>query len=112
MFVLKISGAFDAAHKLNMVFPEGHPCTKLHGHTWKVEVSVFEPAEMIDFGILKAGLREVLGELDHSYLNDKFEVPTCEEISVWIYNRLIVKYDVKSVEVSEGENTSATYTPQ
>lgn len=112
MFFLKVKDKFDAAHKLDMIFPEGHQCAQLHGHTWEVKLSVIERDDMIDFGVLKKDLGKITKNLDHSFLNDNFREPTCEEIAKWIYNKAVeLSYEVATVTVSEGSNTSATYMP-
>lgn len=59
---------FDAGHAL----PEIEKCKVPHGHTYSVEVSVIgEPDEkgmVIDFGILKKALKEVLNYYDHHFI--------------------------------------------
>lgn len=112
MLFLKVKDKFDAAHRLDMIFPEGHPCSQLHGHTWEVELTVTEKECMIDFGVLKKDLRSITQNLDHSFLNDNFKEPTCEKIAKWIYDKARdLSYEVAAVTVSEGSNTSATYMP-
>ena len=92
MYRLRIESHFDAAHKL--IGYEGK-CSKLHGHTWKVEVFVIgeklnDIGILADFKILKDELKNVTEKLDHSFLNDFKEIgnPTAENISKYIFKNL------------------------
>jgi len=83
---------FDAAH--NLINYKGK-CEALHGHTYRLEVTVcgtpneLENGLLMDFGDLKDLVnKEVLSKLDHSYLNDHFEQPSTELISLWILETL------------------------
>jgi 6-pyruvoyltetrahydropterin/6-carboxytetrahydropterin synthase len=82
--------SFDAAHYLTRYHGK---CEKLHGHTYKLQVSVEGAVGsnglVIDFLILKKIVREqVLDHLDHANLNEILENPTAENIVVWIWERL------------------------
>ena len=76
---------FDAAHKL--VYYVGD-CSRLHGHTWFLDVEVEGPVDsggfVMDFVELKKLVNEkVIARIDHNYLNDLFGegfVPTCENL--------------------------------
>ncbi|MFO7883038.1 MAG: 6-carboxytetrahydropterin synthase QueD [Kosmotogaceae bacterium] len=90
MFYVTKEFTFDAAHKL--VSYHGK-CENLHGHTYKLRVTVCgEPDEegmVIDFNELKKIVKEkVLSILDHSYINEYINQPSAENISKWIYDRL------------------------
>lgn len=81
---------FSAAHKL--INYKGQ-CANLHGHTYKLQVSVSgkikDSGVIIDFGKLKSIVNDhVLKKLDHSYLNDIISQPTAENIVRWIFNNL------------------------
>jgi len=63
---------FSAAHFL--IFPDGS-AERLHGHNWKVEVTVESPTLdergiAVDFRILKTSLHDLLSRFDHRYLNE------------------------------------------
>src|SRR5512140_1722164 len=82
---------FEAAHRLPNV-PAGHKCSRLHGHSFHLEVYVSgEPQEqsgwIVDFGQIKAVVRPILEQLDHYYLNEipGLENPTSENLSRWIW---------------------------
>lgn len=85
---------FEAAHRLPNV-PEGHKCSRLHGHSFKVVVSVAGPVDpdlgwVMDFGDVKTAFKPLEDQLDHRYLNevDGLENPTSENLARWIWDRL------------------------
>ena len=72
MYTLTVKSDFAAAHRLREY--DGN-CERLHGHNWLVEVSIssetLDPNGIaVDFRVIKGALHEVLGTLDHAYLND------------------------------------------
>ncbi len=85
---------FEAAHRLPHV-PEGHKCSRLHGHSFRVEVQVGGAVEpdtgwVMDFADLTTAFQPLHDQLDHRYLNDVpgLENPTSEHIARWIWDRL------------------------
>ena len=85
---------FDAAHHLTGV-QEDHPCGKLHGHTYTVEVEVrgtkdLKTGWVIDYSEIKEAVKPLVNQLDHSYLNDieDLKFTTAEELSVWFWERV------------------------
>jgi 6-pyruvoyltetrahydropterin/6-carboxytetrahydropterin synthase len=93
---MKISQAFrfEAAHRLPNV-PTTHPCSRLHGHSYRIEVHLEGPVDqntgfVADFFDVERGFADILGALDHRCLNDVegLENPTAENIAVWIWDRL------------------------
>ena len=120
MYELKIVTHFAAAHHLTMV---GEKCENLHGHNWKIEVYVTgkeldEAGVLIDFGIIKKHVAEIMSLLDHKYLNDleffKSNQPSSENIAALIARELQKRIDNSAVSVSrvaawESENACATY---
>lgn len=79
----RIRFRFEAAQSLPQL-PEGHPCRRIHGHSYQVEVG----ASGLDG--LEAQLEALYGELDHQYLNDieGLEHATCERICRWMWEWL------------------------
>ena len=77
---LGVTDHIDCAHLL-----PGHPkCGQLHGHTYRVELTVEGEARagmLLDFAELKAQLRDVLARYDHRHWNDFIDYPTVENIS-------------------------------
>jgi 6-pyruvoyltetrahydropterin/6-carboxytetrahydropterin synthase len=98
-------------------------CEGLHGHNWKIEVSVTsrqlgKEGVALDFGILKQEVAKVLTSLDHTFLNDlpyfSKKEPSSENIARYIFDRLkpgIKRHAVtlKKVTAWESETASATY---
>lgn len=120
MYKIKIISNFSAAHSLRGYKGK---CESLHGHNWKVEVSVSSDklnslGMVIDFHELKKITNQVLEELDHKHLNDleyfKKANPSSEEIAHYIFSKLkeliaMQKCKLEEVLVWETENSSAGY---
>lgn len=84
---------FEAAHRLPNL-PASHKCSRLHGHSFRVELHLrgpLTPVEnwVIDFADVKAAFQPIYDQLDHHYLNDiaGLENPTSEQISVWLWQQ-------------------------
>ena len=107
---------FEAAHRLPNLPPE-HKCSRLHGHSFIVELHVEGPVNpeagwVIDFGEIKRIFKPYYNMLDHRYLNeiDGLENPTSENIASWIWDR--VKPDLpilSAVVVKETCTTGCVY---
>ena len=120
MYELKVVTKFAAAHQLTMV---GAKCENMHGHNWKVEVCVTgekvdKGGVVIDFGVIKKHVREIMSQLDHKYLNEleffQQSPPSSENIASFVANELQQRIDHPSVKVSrvtawESDDASATY---
>lgn len=85
---------FEAAHTLPKVPPD-HQCARMHGHSYKVEISVHGPVDsasgwLMDHGEISNLVKPVIAELDHRYLNDipGLENPTFEQLAVWLWGRI------------------------
>ena len=93
----------DSAHFLPNV-PEGHKCGNIHGHTYRVKLGVAGPVDphtgfVIDFGDLKAAVKPLIDQLDHSFLNDTLDNPTCENLAEYLWSR--IDLELSFVEVWE-----------
>lgn len=85
---------FDAAHRLPDA-GEGHRCTELHGHSFRIEIHIdgeVDPRHgwVMDFTDMDEAFGPLLERLDHKYLNDVEGLtnPTSENIAVWIWEHL------------------------
>src|SRR3954471_17351314 len=85
---------FEAAHAFGHK-PAGHENTRVHGHSFRVEVALTgepDPATgcVVDFEILTAALNAVRDKLDHHFLNDLpgLGIPSLENIARWIAEQL------------------------
>ena len=120
MYELKVVTKFAAAHQLTMV---GEKCENMHGHNWKIEVYVRgEKTDgagvLMDFGIVKKHVREIMALLDHKYLNelDFFQnsQPSSENIAYFVATALQKRIDSPTASVSkvtawESDDAGATY---
>ncbi|RKO67202.1 6-carboxytetrahydropterin synthase QueD [Desulfofundulus salinus] len=121
MYRLTVIKRFAAAHRL--VNYQGQ-CARLHGHTWTVEVSVGGEkldscGMLIDFRALKELVGKIVGELDHSYLNDLHPFnelnfnPTAENLARHIFYKLksLLPPDLtmSEVRVWESPDVCASY---
>ncbi len=107
---------FSASHQL-VGLPPDHPCARLHGHNYQVEVILaaasLDPRGFVeDYGNL-TDVKEILATLDHRHLNDLLDVsPTAENLAHWLYDRILPQHGkLVAVRVSETPKTWAEYYP-
>jgi 6-pyruvoyltetrahydropterin/6-carboxytetrahydropterin synthase len=86
---------FSAAHQLTGV-PEDHPCARLHGHNYVVEIEVrgdISPrngfCNGLDFYDLDKAMKPLVELLDHRFINDTIDNPTAERIAQWFLRKLL-----------------------
>lgn len=120
MYEVSISKSFSAAHLLREI---GGKCEELHGHNFKVEVTVGAEALnsegiLIDFRLVKKWLKAILDRMDHQHLNDlpffARENPSSENLAHYIFQEMkgsVQASGVKvlKVKVWESENAAVTY---
>jgi 6-pyruvoyltetrahydropterin/6-carboxytetrahydropterin synthase len=123
LFESSVEIPFSAAHQIR-----GHPgqCARLHGHNYRAIVTIAGGqldalGMVIDFGELKQLCAQVIGTLDHCYLNEVpafAEVnPTAEAIARHVYravaSALTQKSDIRlavaRVTIYESDRSYATY---
>ncbi len=85
-----------------------------HGHDYVVRVSfsgeLNEEGFVVDFRAVKRlFLKLVAAELEDRDLDDLFEYPTAETISIHIWNKLAPFFPLHSVEVREKPHSRAVY---
>lgn len=102
---------FAAAHFLTKYHGK---CENLHGHNYKLEVTVMgemnEDDLVLDFVELKKVVKEkIIKELDHTDLNERFENPSAEVIAVWIWDQLKDDIDLYEIKLWETSTCFVTY---
>lgn len=109
---LKKEYRFEAAHYLPKV-PAGHKCARMHGHSYKVELSLRGPVDpatgwLIDFGLIDDSWAPLHDLFDHRVLNEVpgLENSTCEILSAYIWGVLRPRMSVLSA-VTVWETTDA-----
>jgi 6-pyruvoyltetrahydropterin/6-carboxytetrahydropterin synthase len=119
MYYVRVEASFAAAHFLSSYKGK---CERLHGHNYRVRAwakgsSLGEGGMLLDFGDLKAALRQVLERLDHGLLNDIADFrddPSAERIAEYVYRgleELLPSAPLHAVEVFETETSMARYEP-
>lgn len=95
MFELSKQFRFDAAHTLNRAI-ETESSRRIHGHSYRAEVTVRgepDPATgmIVDLGVLETALQEAHEVLDHRFLDEMNDLgpATMENLCVWIWRKLI-----------------------
>ncbi len=111
MFVSK-DFTFDSAHFLTKYHGK---CERLHGHTYKLRVTVEGPVGedgmVMDFVELKRLVKEkVVDRYDHQNLNDFFENPSAELVATKIWEDLAPGLPVKLYEVTLWETAESFVT--
>jgi 6-pyruvoyltetrahydropterin/6-carboxytetrahydropterin synthase len=86
--------SFEAAHFLPSA-PLGHPNARVHGHSFRVRVTIDgEPdaatGVVMHLDDVEAAVADAREALDHRFLNevDGLSLPTLERISIWLWDRL------------------------
>ena len=118
MYDLSIIDDFSSAHFLRGYRGE---CQNLHGHTWKVEVTILSDklndiGLVFDFREIRKKLREFLSKMDHLCLNDlpafSQANPSTENLAKYIYQEFAKEcqlFKIKQVRVWESDSASVTY---
>ena len=86
--------SFESAQTLPKV-PTGHKCARMHGHSFRVEVSIEgevngETGWVYDHALIGEAMKPLVAQLDHAYLNDipGLENPTIELMAAWFWEKL------------------------
>ena len=122
MYEVTIIKTFSAAHFLADI---GGKCEELHGHNFKVEVTVAAPdlnesGLLIDFRVVKKWLNVILDQMDHQHLNELPYFaginPSAENIAKFICAQMEPKAKewqvrIARIKVWESENAAVTYIP-
>lgn len=96
--------------------PEGHKCSRLHGHSFRVEVRVQgeihdDSGMVIDFAEIKAAFAPLHDAMDHRFFNeaDGLANPTSENLARWIWVRLQGQLPLAEVVVRETCTSGVAY---
>jgi 6-pyruvoyltetrahydropterin/6-carboxytetrahydropterin synthase len=121
MFEVSVTQTFAAAHQLRNYKGK---CENLHGHNYRVEVTI-EGEELnaiglvADFADVKRLMKQVVDQLDHTYLNEvpPFDVwnPSAENIALYFFQQVQPGLEetvrVSQVKVWETDTSVAVYRP-
>lgn len=122
MFTISKQFAFAASHVLSGL-EDDHPCTRLHGHNYVVELvlsaeEVDRAGFVIDYRRLDAFKRFLDTRLDHTHLNDRLDVtPSAELLARFLHEWCMANLEADIVEclvavrVSETPGTWAEHRP-
>jgi 6-pyruvoyltetrahydropterin/6-carboxytetrahydropterin synthase len=118
-FQITTTRHFSAAHQLKLYDGSLEP---LHGHNWKVRVTVsaakLDGSAVMDFHELERRLAKMLDPMHNRNLNDlppfKSTNPSAENVALHIAERfeLPMGIELESVEVWETEENSAVFWPK
>lgn len=109
----------ECARRLPRLPPE-HPCSRLHGHSFRIEVRLSGPLDpaldwVLDFADIEAAWAPIRATLDHRTLNDipGLENPTSERLALWLWGRLKPALPALSeIRVQETERSGCIYRGQ
>jgi 6-pyruvoyltetrahydropterin/6-carboxytetrahydropterin synthase len=124
MFQVTVDETFSSGHALRGYKGK---CENVHGHNYKVRVTLEGPqldstGLLYDFTHLKRVIREIVGGVDHKFLNDMapFDVinPSAENLAKYFYDETTRQMNampdgarITSITIWETDTTSATYRP-
>jgi 6-pyruvoyltetrahydropterin/6-carboxytetrahydropterin synthase len=124
MFQVSVDESFSAGHALRGYKGK---CENVHGHNYKVRITLEGPeldsiGLLYDFTHLKRVVREIIGGVDHKFLNDQapFDAinPSAENLAKYFYEETARQMSaaqeaarIASVTIWETDTTSATYWP-
>lgn len=94
-YLLSAEASFSAAHTL----PGVEKCERMHGHNWRVRLTVrvaagdLDEGDMaVDFRVIEGMVRNAVADFDHAYLNDlepfRERRPTAEQVAAVVCRRV------------------------
>ena len=124
MFQVSVEETFSAGHALRGYKGK---CENPHGHNYRVRVTLEGPqldaiGLLVDFTHLKHVIREVIGGLDHQFMNDleAFRTlnPSAENLAKYFYDEVTRQLKdlppgarITDIVVWETDTASAQYRP-
>ena len=124
-FLLSAEAMFSGAHTL----PGVPQCERMHGHNWRVRVTVrVDAGELdatgigVDFRAIEQAACTAVADFDHAYLNDlepfRSQPPSAERVAVVVSERVARSLAtdapaaiVEQVELWETPHFRVTYRP-
>lgn len=110
----------EIAHSLPRM-PEWHKCRRVHGHSYRVRVTITgnitdDRGMILDYAeIEEIWAKQIFARLDHQNINDALdsETTTSEYVAEWIGSTLLraLPADLVSVELWETRCFGARWTP-
>jgi 6-pyruvoyltetrahydropterin/6-carboxytetrahydropterin synthase len=97
--------------------PESHPCSRLHGHSFRVELTVSGAVDpklgwVLDFADIEAAWQPIHAALDHRNLNDiaGLDNPTSENLALWLWQQLKpILPGLSQIKVMETHDSGCVY---
>lgn len=104
---------FEAAQTV----PYINRCKKMHGHSFKIEVSVKGEKDetkgyFCDHALISNAIDPLIKLVDHSYLNDieGLENPTIENMCGWFWEKLVLELpNLYEIVIHETPKARCTY---
>ncbi|MGH8899794.1 MAG: 6-pyruvoyl trahydropterin synthase family protein [Egibacteraceae bacterium] len=122
MYSISKRFAFCASHTLDRL-PAEHPCARLHGHNYEVQLVLASPelddaGFVVDYRLLDPFKSYLDSCLDHRHLNDVIGAqPSAERLARWLFDWCTKNLEASivsrlvAVRVSETPKTWAEYRP-
>lgn len=96
---------------------ESHPCYQLHGHSFKIIITVKGQMDkhtgfVTDFQEIENAFNPIKKILDHSFLNkiEGLSNPTSENICIWIWDKIESSIpNICEIEIKETDTTGCIY---
>lgn len=115
-FTIAKSFSFSASHQLEGL-PADHPCSRVHGHNYLVDVELRGTPDPVGFVFDYRALDPVKvwldAMLDHRHLNDVVWFnPTAEHLAQWLFGELQTQLPgapIVAIRVHETDRTVAEY---
>lgn len=118
MFKITKEFSFSASHQL-LGLPPDHPCARLHGHNYQVELEL-SSATLNQYGFVRdyrelTAFKKYIDEkIDHRHLNEVFgtDFVTAEFLAQTFFTWCRTQWpEITAVRVSETPRTWAEYRP-
>ena len=97
--------------------PPSHPCSRQHGHSFRVEITVSGVVDptlgwVLDFADIDMAWQPIHAALDHRYLNDidGLDNPTSEQLAIWLWRQLEPALPgISQIRVMETHDSGCVY---